>query len=277
MSKVYPNAVRNFPAHQDGRDFVLAADVNEIQDELTGVETTIGTKPQVYTDAAGKAHQYKDVASRLDSMQRYDDQVASTVNSLIDASNTGWNLPVGTARCTGTSIAPTVDQLDVDITKDWHPVNWNRKMTDIGIPTKIFPWLTSPTITCPKTGWWIITMRLIATIPTGPNSLDHMCYSRMYLSDHDTDVAVGSSTNPRGTHGYHRADLTYSGEWFQGERLQLQVRHMDSLRVHNRAGSPNPVGNITAWAWCGLTYIRALPDDVISRPIDDLDPALPSA
>ncbi|MCZ0981865.1 hypothetical protein O1L60_31135 [Streptomyces diastatochromogenes] len=277
MSKVYPNAIRTFPTHQDGRDFVLAADVNEIQDELTGVETTLGAKPQIYTDAGGKTHAYKDVVSRLNAMQRYDDQVANTVNQLVDASTTGWNLPVASARSTGVSIAPTKDQLDVDLARDWHPVTWNRKITDLGTPTGTFPWQSSPTITCPKTGWWIITMRLIATIPTGPNSLDHMCYARMYLSDHGTDVATGSSTNPRGTHGYHRADLTYSGEWFQGERLQLQIRHMDSMRVHNRASYPNPVGNITAWAWCGMTYIRALPSSANARPFDDLDPALPSA
>ncbi|MEW1675570.1 hypothetical protein ACJ6WD_10965 [Streptomyces sp. VTCC 41912] len=280
MSKVYPNAIRTFPTHRDGRDFVLAADVNELQDELTGVETAIGIKPQTYTDAAGKAHAYKDIASRLDAMQRYDDQVAASVNQLVDASNTGWNLPVGSARCTGTSIAPTVDQLDVDVTKDWHPVTWNRKLTDVGLPAPLtfFPWgSSSPTITCPKTGWWIITMRLIATIPSGPNSLDHMCYARMYLSDHGTDVATAESTNARGTHGYHRADLTYSGEWYQGERLQMQLRHMDSMRVHKRASYPNPVGNITAWAWCGLTYIRALPGVMNTRPIDDIDPALPSA
>jgi hypothetical protein len=278
MSKVYPNAIRTFPAHQDGRDFVLAADVNEIQDELTGVETTIGTKPQIYTDAVGKNHQYKDVASRLDSMQRYDDQVATTVNSLVDASNTGWNLPVGSIRSTGTSIPPTKDQLDVDIPKDWYPVMWNRVFTDLGVTTKVFPnWTSNPTITCPKTGWWIITMRLIATIPSGPNTLDHMCYARMNLSDHGTDVATGESTNPRGTHGYHRTTVTYSGEWFQGERMQFLIRHMDSMRVHNRASYPNPVGNITAWAWCGMTYIRALDADMTSRPIDDIDPALPSA
>ncbi|MEU7278676.1 hypothetical protein AB0A69_07780 [Streptomyces sp. NPDC045431] len=275
MTKVYPNAIRNFPTHKDGRDFVLAADVNEIQDELTGVETVLGTKPQIYTNAAGKKSEYKDVVTRLDAMQRYDDEVAETVNALVDASQTGWNLPVGTVRSTGSTIRPTVHNLSIQ-ESDWQPVLWNRRITDMPHPVRIFPWHTSPTITCPKTGWWIITMRVLSSIPSGPTSLDHMCFARMYLSDHDTDVATGASTNPRGTRGWHRADLTYAGEWFAGERLQLQIRHMDSMKVNNRAKHPNPVGNITSYAWCGLTYIRALPNAFTSRPIEDVDPALPA-
>ncbi|MGD6750329.1 hypothetical protein [Streptomyces sp. BH105] len=251
----------------------MAADVNEIQDEVTGIETAMGAKPHIYTDDANKKYTYKDVATRLDAMQRYDDEVAGTVNRLVDASSTGWNLPIGTVRASGTSIAPTVNQLDVDTTKDWHPVLWNRRITD---SASIFPWTSSSTITCPKTGWWIVTMRVLATIAKGPNSLDHMCYGRMYLSDHDTDVAVSSSTQPRGTHGWHRLDITYAGEWFHGERLQLQLRHMDSMRVSNRAKYANPVGTMTAYGWCGLTYMRALPSAMTSRPIEDIDPALPA-
>ncbi|MET9119960.1 hypothetical protein [Streptomyces sp. NPDC004528] len=271
MSKVYPTSIRTFPAHKDGRDFVLAADVNEIQDELTGVETVLGAKPQVYTDAVGKRQEYKDVVSRLDAMQRYDDQVATTVNSLVDASNTGWNLPVGTVRDTGTVVPPAPDQIAFS-ESDWHPMTWNRKITEYP-PIPLFPWLTSsPNIVCPKTGWWIITMRVIGQIPSGPASLDHICYARMWLSDHGFDLTTGQSTNPRGTPGHHRLSITYAGEWYQGERLQLQVRHLDSMRVNNRKKYPNPVPSINVTGWAGLTYIRALPNAFTSRPIEDVDP-----
>ncbi|MFK0015761.1 hypothetical protein [Streptomyces sp. NPDC091027] len=266
MSKVFPNAIRTFPPHTDGRDFVLASDVNEIQDELTGVEATLGTKPQVYTNATGKKTEYKDLATRLDAMQRYDEQVAKTVNKLIDADEAGWNLPLASSRTSGTTIPPTKHNLDI-ATTDWHSITWNIPITD---PLDLIK--NGPTITCPRTGWWIITCRVISTIPSGPSSLDHMCFTRMYVGE-ETDVAVSGSTNPRGTRGYHRSDLTYGGEWYQGEPLRIQVRHADSLRVNNRAKHPNPVGNITTWGWLGLTYIRALPHGVIKRPIQDLDPA----
>ncbi|MFD6934632.1 hypothetical protein ACFWAP_00555 [Streptomyces goshikiensis] len=270
MTKVYPNAIRTFPAHKDGRDFVLAADVNEIQEELTGVETAVGAKPQIYTNASGKKIEYKDVATRLDSMQKYDDQVAGTVNKLIDASEAGWNLPVASMRGSGTSIPPTYNQLDVE-PSDWYPVTFNIPVTDPLTMCK-----NGPTITCPRTGWWIVTMRVIAEIASGPSNIDHFLYARLWLDNHGTDMATGSSNQPRGgEHAFHRADLTYSGEWYQGERLQLQIRHMDSVRVAIRKNYPNPVPNIVVWGWTGLTYVRALPNSLSQRPVADLDPTYP--
>lgn len=271
MTKVYPNAIRTFPAHKDGRDFVLAADVNEIQDELTGVESAVGMKPHIYTTAAGKKVEYKSVAARLDAMQRYDDQVATTVNKLIDASESGWNLPVASMRGTGTNIPATVDQI-YPSNSDWHGVGFNLPITDpLGLCQN------GPTITCPRTGWWIITMRVIGEIASGPSNLDHLLYARLWLEDHGTDVATGGSTQPRGgTSAFHRADLTYSGEWYQGEQLQLQIRHMDSMHVGIRSHYPNPLPPTTVWGWAGFTYVRALPNSGHTRPVGDLDPAYPS-
>jgi hypothetical protein len=270
MSNVYPNAIRTFPTHQDGRDFVLAADVNEIQDELTGVETAIGTKPQVYTNATGKRFEYKDVSARLDTMQRNGDATSATVSTLVDASKTGWSLPVSSFRGTGTSIRPTDDQLHPNDPKsDWHPITWNLPLTD---PLKLCK--NSPLVSCPQTGWWIIVIRVLGQIASGPTSLDHFMWSSIHLEDHDNSVATASSTLPRGTKGYHRHSLTYAGEWFQGERLSLNIRHGDSMRVDNRSKFPNPIPNVTVWGWAGLTYIRALPAGYDARRVAwDIDPA----
>lgn len=43
---VFPGAIRQFLTKHDQTDAVLAADVNSLQDEMTAVQTVLGTQPQ---------------------------------------------------------------------------------------------------------------------------------------------------------------------------------------------------------------------------------------
>ena len=45
MTASYPNTIKSFTPKTDGIDDVLAADINAIQDEITAIETTLGTSP----------------------------------------------------------------------------------------------------------------------------------------------------------------------------------------------------------------------------------------
>jgi hypothetical protein len=49
MPASYPTSVKTFTRKRDLLDIVLAADINQVYDEITSIETTLGTLPRVNT------------------------------------------------------------------------------------------------------------------------------------------------------------------------------------------------------------------------------------
>lgn len=47
MPAQYPNAVKTFVSKVDLQDYVIANDVNQVYDEVTSIQATLGTLPQV--------------------------------------------------------------------------------------------------------------------------------------------------------------------------------------------------------------------------------------
>lgn len=47
MAAQYPNSIKTFVTKVDLQDYVIADDVNQIYDEVTAMQSTIGTTPQV--------------------------------------------------------------------------------------------------------------------------------------------------------------------------------------------------------------------------------------
>ncbi|MFJ2113942.1 hypothetical protein ACIOEX_18990 [Streptomyces sp. NPDC087850] len=272
MPSQYPKAVRRWPQHANQRDYVMAEDVNEIQDEIAGISTTLGVMPQEYVDADGKSTRYTTVDSRLDNIQREQERLKYYQDGLLDAAKTGWNLPIANVRSSGTLIPQTINQNQPnDPRSDWYPCKMDRPIIDpLGMAKK-----PTYTFTCPQTGWWIIsariTMHIADIIPGKTKSTDHSMFSRINIIGVSTDVATDGATAPLNTAGYLRTNPTYAGPWYQGEKLQFEVRHMGNRLIAN-APVNDPIGAWTAFSWVGFTYIRALPAQMTTRPPWDVDP-----
>ncbi|GHB52518.1 hypothetical protein GCM10010331_45180 [Streptomyces xanthochromogenes] len=271
MPSQYPKAVRRWPQHANQRDYVMAEDVNEIQDEIAGIESTLGVMPTEYVDSTGKTTKYTSVDARLDNMQRDIERLAYQQTGLLDAARTGWNLPIASIRSSGTLIPQTVnaDQPNQP-SSDWHPARFDVPVIDpLGLAVR-------PTfsLTCPQTGWWVVAARTMMWIPSrkpGTKSTDHSLFTSIDIEGLSTDVATDSDTAPMGTNGFHLVNPTYAGPWYQGERLSVSIRHMGNLKIAN-APVNDPIGPQTAFTWIGLTYIRALPSQFVTRPPWDADP-----
>ncbi|MFI1796546.1 hypothetical protein ACH427_04195 [Streptomyces sp. NPDC020379] len=271
MPSHYPQAVRRWPKHTNQRDYVMAEDVNEIQDEIQGISTTLGVLPTEYQDSKGKTTHYTTVDSRLDNIQRDIEKIKYYQDGLLDAAKTGWNLPVASIRSSGTSVPQTVNQTSPNSpVEDWWPLLYDAPVIDpLGIAKRPTYYLT-----CPQTGWWVVSVRTMMWVPRrqpGTQSTDHAMFTRIHIDGVSKDVATDGDSAPLGTNGYHRNNPTYAGPWYQGEKLSVEIRHMGNKSIAN-APVNDPIGAQTVYTWIGLTYIRALPEQFTKRPDWDVDP-----
>lgn len=263
MTSIFPNQIRTWPTHLNGVEFVDAAHVNELQDEIRGLSQNLGVMPHVYTNVAGAKTTYKDIVTRLNTVQKDIDQLDAYVDDLVDASRTGWNLPIASVYGSGTPIPSTVDPDQVSQSGDWHKVKFTQAIQDTdGVFSSGFY------LTCPRTGWWIVNMLVTMQIPGASplhSRLDHVVFTRLKLIDGAFELAKGSTSAKRGSGGWHRINAVYSGDWYQGEKMYLEVRHTDDTGGSTGLADTG-LGSLTASLRGGLTYIRALPPDMEQRP-----------
>lgn len=69
MSATYPASVRQFSPRQDATMFILAAHVNDLQDEVAAIERTVGAIPVEWDNGNVTQQVYQSVKSRLDDIQ----------------------------------------------------------------------------------------------------------------------------------------------------------------------------------------------------------------
>ncbi|WP_371590932.1 hypothetical protein [Streptomyces sp. NBC_00470] len=277
MPALFPHEIREFDEVADQRDYIRGEHLNEVQDEIVGLTDTLGLNPHVYETNDGQTVTYRSMAHRMDNMQWTQERMAYNQDGLLEAGEKGWNLPTLSMRSTGQSIAPMVDQKDHDPADDWHRVRWNRRVID---SDNMLPSARTQLI-CPKTGWWVISGRFMMWRTYGPENLDHRLFCEMRLSGtgatgfYPSHTATDSASLNRHSPGYLRVNPTYSGPWYKGERLWWSLQHSDNLRVSNRPAAPYPLGTVAISGWAGCTYIRALPEDHLSRPPWDQMPVDP--
>jgi hypothetical protein len=275
----FPRQIRDWPEHENQRDWVMAEHVNNLYAEMHATEQTLGTMPHEYVNLAGKTLTYHDVDHRLDVGQRTGERLDYYQVGLLDATTKGWNLPVCNVKASGTNVSGKKDQ-----TKDWDPtwagwykMKWDQALVD---PQKMLPG-KKDTLTCPKTGWWMITANFHMGRSYGPEEYDQTLNAALTLSGLGMNkwpyatVASDSSTRNRHAHAaYLRCSFTYAGPWYKGNVAQFWLMTTDSLRVKNRPAYPYPIQVKPAYAWAGFTYIRALPESRVTwNPWQDLPPA----
>jgi hypothetical protein len=273
MAASYPTIVRRFTPHVDGTEYVMAGHMNDVQDELAAVESTLGPKPHIYTPNSGTPTAYSSVASRLDGIQQTAAAQQAQINSLLDASKNGWALPIASVYASGTSIPPTKRTDHVATDADWYRVRWVRAMVDTnGAYSSGFY------VTIPKRGWYIVTSTTTMKNPVQDVDIEHNVWVRVKVSGPspaDYEIGKDDSSAVMNSGGWHRMTTASGVELYEGDRVYLQVRH-DYI-----AQDPNPINRqtLSASARMQLTYVRALPNQIISRAEallpDELDPTNP--
>ena len=259
MAASYPTIVRRFTPHVDGTEYVMAGHMNDVQDELAAVETTLGAKPHMYTASSGATTTYSTVGARLDSIQRSMDAQQAQINSLLDAAKTGWALPIASVFASGTLIPPTRSNNHVAYAYDWYKIRWTKATVDTnGAYSPGFY------VTIPKRGWYIITSTTTMATPHQNDDVTHNVWSRVKVtgpSPVDWEIGKADSSLDETTGGFHRLTTASGVELYEGDRVFLEVRH-DYF-----AEDPTHFTKLSmvADARMQLTYVRALPNLVINR------------
>jgi hypothetical protein len=273
MAASYPTIVRKFAPHVDGTEYVMAGHMNDVQDEVMALESTLGPKPHVYTPSSGNPTTYTSVGARLDTVQRTADTQQTQINSLLDASKTGWNLPVASLYASGTNIPPTQRTDHVATSSDWYKVRWVQAIVDTN-----GAFSTGYYVTIPQRGWYIVTTTTTMKNPVSDVDIEHNVWTRVKVtgpSPVDYEIGKDDSSAVENSGGWHRLTTASGVELFEGDRVYLEVRH-DYI-----AQDPAHVTRFTlpASARLQLTYIRALPQGSVPRGAaflpDELDPNNP--
>lgn len=258
MAANYPTVVRKFQQHQDGTEYVMAGHMNTVQDELTSIQSTVGVNPHVYTDTTGFQLMYPSVTYRLNEVQQKVDAQQKLINQLQAASQDGWNLPITSVHATGTSI-PATKQTTAVVVSDWYPMRWNRVHIDTN-----GAYAPGTTLTIPKTGWWILTARIMMHTPVIPVTVEHHLWGRMRILsstvDNQTvnfDLSVGDSSSQGTTHAWHRITLATAWDFYAGDQVSIQCRH-DFFPTNTGQGTPAKQ-TLVAATRAQLTYVRGLP------------------
>ncbi|MFJ1700387.1 hypothetical protein ACIOHC_35950 [Streptomyces sp. NPDC088252] len=272
MAANYPTIVRKFSNHQDGTEYVMAGHMNTVQDEISAVQNVLGTNPNVYTRTTGTTLKYTTVTARMNAAQQQIDAQQRTIDGLLDASKNGWSLPIVNVHASGTNIPPTKSNNHVAYPSDWYKVRWTGVIVDTdGAYSPGFY------VTIPKNGWWIVTSTTSMKNPVQTVDVEHNVWVRLKIAGATPDsfpfeIAIGDSSVPMNSGGFHRISTACGVEMFAGDRVYMEVRH-DYI-----AQDPVPFTKQTlaATARMQLTYVRALPRNVPPREDfylpDELDP-----
>jgi hypothetical protein len=235
--------------------------MNAVQDEIMAIESTLGAKPHVYNPGAGTTTTYSSVASRLNTIQQSAAVQQAQVNTLLDASTKGWNLPIANVSATGTIIPPTIN-VNTPVPSDWYRLKWSDTFIDTdGVYTPGY------LLTIPKSGWWIITANVVmANNRLGSPNVEHTVWARLTASGQGQpavgfELAGASTSSAEKAGDWHRLSFSSGDAMFAGDRLVLEARH---AYVATDSG-PHLLLPLSAYARVQLTYIRALPPGLPGR------------
>lgn len=223
MAAVYPVSIHTYTPHRDNVEYILADHVNSLQDEVTALETMVGTHPHVWTYTGDanytklgdlEAHKvWTNVRDRLDSLQAHVVGLERFVKPPWLKSMPPWVRytppKVISVRNPGQTFTPsayvwrTYDMSVADFDSDGSFIGGNNQP-------------------CPQTGWWVIAATVWTDVPQGPAGTFHKVANRMLIGG--KEVAAHNSQAEWGSGGQHRINLTYAGPWVQGELAFVQTQ-----------------------------------------------------
>ena len=253
-SSVYPATVKSFVSRTDGVDTVYAANVDDLQNEVSSIESTVGANPHVWGGylprypatypiavefgllpiapyASMTAPQtYLSVADRINQLQT---QVAwlTAVNNRSNTPGAPTTLgPVSIIHCPG---APFTGGFN-----SWAYFPWGSADYD---PSGMFQGGTA--ISCPKTGWYRFSVQVWSDVAV--ISGVHHANTRLLING--AEVVTDGSQIQYGVVDQHRMNLSYEGPWTAGQNVAVQFNH-----------TPADANNstITARATISISYLR---------------------
>lgn len=249
MTALYPVSVKTFTPHRDAVEYVLADHVNVLDDEVTSIETVLGTVPHLWTtnlSPAGflpdlsKMVAFTSVKNRLDVLQQHLVAMEKAYSSILLPSGVihGGHPPSASGTVTAIGIRNT-GQTFPPSAYVWR--TYDMSVADFDSDGSFTGGSNQP---CPQTGWWMITATAWTDIPNGTAGTPHYVSNRMLLGNRE--VAAQNSTETWGSGGQHLINLSYSGVWTVGEPFLLQIQQY-----------PTPSSaDVWSHAQIGFTYIR---------------------
>jgi hypothetical protein len=248
MPAVYPIAVKPFPIRTDTVDTIFAANVNDIQLEVTAVEQTLGVNPHVWAGVSAPpvgarplsvyatttpmlAATYASVADRLNAIQTQVANLTQMANQLAFPS-LGPQQPVSSIQCPGQMMSPGFGA--------WQAVLWGGAAYD---PSGMYQ--GGSNLLCPQSGWYQMALSVWAPVAqVAPGSVHH---ANVRVLVNGIEAATGASHAQPGVVDAHRLNCAWAGPWSAGQNIQIQFSH-----------SPGDANNsqILVTAAISLTYQR---------------------
>jgi hypothetical protein len=232
MPAVYPVSVRSFVPRVDNVDTIFAAHVNDLQNEMAAVESTLGANPHKYpgwfgdgnitwppvsnlnlrTQAPvknfGAVSAYSSVASRLNQMQLQVSWLTFMTQLLIGESGTKWKPPSCVIRAPGQKV-PAGEGA-------WDPFQWGAADYD---SDKMFQGGT--TVVAPVSGFWDVSVNVWADSTVRRANDLHFVHVRM-MRGYD-EIAGQDSLIETQTWIRHRINLSWQGRWNAGIPMRVEI------------------------------------------------------
>jgi hypothetical protein len=233
MPAVYPVSVKTFLPKTDNIDTVWAAHVNDLQNEVTAIEKTVGTNPANWEGfnmpfianermpppelALGRAKKYADIGTRLDALQRQLTWATTLIQ--LDASDlepgaikpqkpTQPKTPVAQIRASGQPVTAGAN--------DWSTFRWTSAVWD---PFRMYQGGTR--IYCGLTGFWMITAQIKADPGPYRRGDFHFVHTRMLVNGQEIGGQDSLLESEDGI--FHRLNITWAGKWSKDQYVEVQV------------------------------------------------------
>jgi hypothetical protein len=248
MTAIYPIAVKQFAVKTDTVDTVFAANINDLQAEVTALEQTLGVNPQVWagvpappvgvrplsvfaTTLPMQAATYTSVTDRLNAVQTQIANLTAMANQLAYPA-LGLSQPVSSVQCPGQMMTPGFGA--------WQAVLWGGAAYD---PSGMYQ--GGSDLLCPQSGWYQLALSVWAPVAqVGPGVIHH---ANVRVMMNGIEAATGASHAQPGVVDAHRINCTWSGPWSAGQPLHVEFSHAP--------GDANS-SSILATATVSLTYQR---------------------
>lgn len=196
MAAVFPTAIKTFSSRQNFVNIVDAGDVNQAYDEISSLQTVLGTMPQTDT-VDGKVLAWTNVKANINSVRR------------------GLTEPV--VRVTATNIK-------VPFGKEFFPA-WTSKQVDTHAA-----WKGGPYLTCPRSGYYTFNA-YIRWHKDGANTAnqvaeyDHSGKLQLAISvGPGNDILTGETHYfPKGWRDLTRSSCSIMLYWTKGTQIHLNL------------------------------------------------------
>lgn len=250
---IYPGAVRTYSTKRDQITIVDAQDVNDLQDEMGATQRTLGVNPQTYAPPGGSAVTYSSVGARLDAHDTTLLSLQAQINTLVTASQNGWNTPVLSLSQDGV----TPNHLTMPGPSGFGQIVWSTRP----VQDPFGMWSGGPHLTCILGGWYHLDFAFNAEVDapsllSAQNVLNASAVQPVPLAFQDVIVKLlinGSVVKKSATHipyqlqyvASHIPAITFAGALHQGDIISVQIG------IYN--------GALSGTATLSATYVRPVP------------------